>query len=240
MAVAAILGKKIGMTQVYDQNDHVVPVTVVEAGPCVVLDVRTKERDGYEAVQLGFGDMKVKRAGSGLIGHCAKSGNHPKRFIREFRMDGVSEYKAGDVVDVGVFEEKEVKYVDVTGISKGHGFQGVMKRHGFGGQPDSHGTERKHRSPGSIASHATDRGHGGDIKKGKRMAGHMGCDRVTTRNQVLFGVIKEQNLMLIRGAVPGPNGGYVMVRVAKAKRIVVSNQSSVKKEEKGGKADKKK
>ncbi len=219
------------MTQVYDQNDHVVPVTVIEAGPCVVLDVRTKERDGYEAVQLGFDDMKVKRASSGVIGHCAKSGSHPKRFIREFRMAGASEHKAGDVVDVGVFEEKEVKFVDVTGVTKGRGFQGVMKRHGFGGQPDSHGTERKHRSPGSIASHATDRGHGGDIKKGKRMAGHMGHDRVTTRNQALFGVIKEQNLMLVRGTVPGPNGGYVMVRVAKAKKIVVPSEQP-KKEEK--------
>ena len=143
--IAAILGKKVGMTQVYDQNDHVVPVTVIQAGPCVVLDVRSKERDGYEAVQLGFDDGKVKNIGSGVIGHCAKSGSRPKRFIREFRMAGAGEHKSGEVVSVEVFEEKGIKYVDVTGTSKGKGFQGVMKRHGFGGQPDSHGTERKHR-----------------------------------------------------------------------------------------------
>ncbi len=217
------------MTQVYDQEDHVVPVTVIQAGPCVVLDVRNKERDGYEAVQLGYDDKKVRTAAAGLIGHCAKSGNQPKRFIREFRMAGVTDHKVGDTVDVGVFEAQAVKFVDVTGVSKGRGFQGVMKRHGFGGQPDSHGTERKHRSPGSIASHATDRGHGGDIKKGKKMAGHMGHERVTIRNQELFGVIKEQNLLLVKGAVPGPEGGYVMVRAAKAKRIVVKQAPAERK-----------
>jgi large subunit ribosomal protein L3 len=220
MGIAAILGKKVGMTQVYDQNDHVVPVTVIQAGPCVVLEVRNKARDGYESVQLGFDDKKVKNTPSGMVGHFAKSGSQPKRFIREFRMAGVTDHKVGDMVDVGVFEDQAVKFVDVTGVSKGRGFQGVMKRHGFGGQPDSHGTERKHRSPGSIASHATDRGHGGDIKKGKKMPGHMGDERVTVRNQELFGVIKEQNLLLVKGAVPGPEGGYVMVRSAKAKRIV--------------------
>jgi large subunit ribosomal protein L3 len=229
MGIAAILGKKVGMTQVYDQNDHVVPVTVIQAGPCVVLEVRSKERDGYEAVQLGFDDKKVKNAAAGLIGHCAKSGSQPKRFIREFRMAGVADHKIGDMIDVGVFEAQAVKFVDVTGVSKGRGFQGVMKRHGMGGQPDSHGTERKHRSPGSIASHGTDRGHGGDIKKGKRMAGHMGDEQVTVRNQELFSVIKEQNLMLVKGAVPGPEGGYVMVRVAKAKRIVIAAPAPVKK-----------
>jgi len=207
------------MTQVYDQKDQVVPVTVIQAGPCVVLDVRQKDRDGYEAVQMGFDDVKVKNAPAGIIGHCAKTGNKPKRFIREFRMTGAADHKCGDVVSVEVFEANEVKFVDVTGTSKGRGFQGVMKRHGFGGQPDSHGTERKHRSPGSIGSHGTDRGHGGDIKKGKKMAGHMGHERVTIRNQELFGVVKEQNLLLVKGAVPGPDGGYVMVRASKAKRI---------------------
>jgi len=216
MAVSAILGKKIGMTQVYDSNNHAVPVTVIKAGPCVVLDVRTRERDGYEAVQLGFEDSKIKRTSQAMIGHCAKSGSSPKRFIREFRFEGASAMKAGDVVGVEVFETNGVGYVDVVGISKGRGFAGVMKRHGFGGQPDSHGTERKHRSPGSIGGLATDRGHGGDIKKGKRMAGHMGHERVTIRNQKLFGIVKEENLMLVKGVVPGPNGGYVMVRSAKA------------------------
>lgn len=226
------------MTQVYDEYDRVVPVTVIEAGPCVVLDVRNKERDGYEAVQLGFGEMKVKRAAAGLIGHCAKTGQKPKRFIREFRMAGVLDHKPGDTIEVGVFEEKQIHFVDVTGVSKGKGYQGVMKRHGFGGQPDSHGTERKHRSPGSISSHGTDRGHGGDIKKGKRMAGHMGHERVTVRNQELFGVIKEQNLMLIKGAVPGPDGGYVMVRESKEKKM--KKAPPVAAEEKGAKAAAKK
>lgn len=217
------------MTQVYDQNDQVVPVTVIQAGPCVVLEVRNKQRDGYEAVQLGYDDKKVKNSPAGLIGHCAKSGSQPKRFIREIRMAGVTDHKIGDLVDVGVFEDQAVKFVDVTGVSKGRGFQGVMKRHGFGGQPDSHGTERKHRSPGSIASHGTDRGHGGDIKKGKRMPGHMGDEQVTVRNQILFGVVKEQNLLLVKGAVPGPEGGYVMVRSAKAKRIVQAAAPTTKK-----------
>jgi large subunit ribosomal protein L3 len=216
MTVAAILGKKIGMTQVYDENNRVVPVTVIKAGPCVVLEVRTRDRDGYEAVQLGFDDAKVKNTPQSMIGHCGKSGSTPKRFVREFRMAGASDHQSGDIVNVETFEANGVKYVDVVGTSKGRGFAGVMKRHGFGGQPDSHGVERKHRSPGSQSSHGTDLGHGGDIKKGKRMSGHMGNVRVTVRNQQLFGVVKEENLLLVRGAIPGPNGGYVMVRSAKA------------------------
>jgi large subunit ribosomal protein L3 len=216
MAVAAILGKKVGMTQVYDQDNRVVPVTVIKAGPCVVLDVRTKDRDGYEAVQLGFDDSKVKNSTQAMIGHCAKSGSTPKRFIREFRMAGAEGHNQGDMINVDVFEG--IKYVDVTATSKGRGFQGVMKRHGMGGQPDSHGTERKHRSPGSIGGYGTDRGHGGDIKKGKRMSGHMGYVRVTVKNQSIFGVVKDENLILVRGAVPGPNDGYVVVRASKTKK----------------------
>lgn len=216
MAVAAILGKKVGMTQVYDQNNRVVPVTVIKAGPCVVLEVRTQKRDGYEAVQLGYDDTKVKNATQPMIGHCARSGSTPKRFIREFRMAGAEGHALGDMINVEVFEG--VKYVDVTSTSKGRGFQGVMKRHGMGGQPDSHGTERKHRSPGSIGGYGTDRGHGGDIKKGKRMAGHMGNVRVTIKNQTIFGVVKDENLILVSGAVPGPNGGYVSVRASKTKK----------------------
>jgi large subunit ribosomal protein L3 len=151
-----------------------------------------------------------------MIGHCAKTGSAPKRFIREFRMEGATGHKPGDVIGVDVFETNAVGYVDVTGITKGQGFAGVMRRHGMGGQPDSHGCERKHRSPGSIGSHGTDRGHGGDIKKGKRMSGHMGHVRVTVRNQKLFGIVKEENLLLVKGVVPGPNGAYVMIRSAKA------------------------
>ncbi len=217
MAIPAILGRKVGMTQIYDEEGKVIPVTVVEAGPCVVLAVRTSDKDGYEAVQLGFDDMKIKRASKPLIGHCARAGTSPKKFIREFRMEGASECSVGEVITVEVFEENQVKYVDVSGISKGRGFAGGMKRYGFGGQPDSHGTERKHRSPGSIGSHASEAGHGGGLKKGKRMAGHMGNIRVTVRNQELVGIVKEENLLLIKGAVPGPAGGFVMVRASKTK-----------------------
>jgi len=216
--VAAILGKKVGMTQVYDENARAVPVTVIEAGPCVVLQVRTAAKDGYEAVQLGYDNVKPARSTKPAIGHCGQAGTGPKALIREFRMNGAGEHQVGETITVEVFEKNEIKYVDVAGVSKGRGFAGVMKRHGFGGQPDSHGTERKHRSPGSIASYGTDRGHGGDIKKGKRMAGHMGHVRRTVRNQKLVGVIKDQNLILIRGAVPGPQGGYVMIRASKTKK----------------------
>ncbi len=217
MSVSAILGKKIGMTQVYDENNSVVPVTVIQAGPCVVLSVRRPEVDGYEAVQLGFDEAKVKNTPKPIIGHCAKAGTTPKRFIKEFRMPGAAEHNVGDILTVEVFEENDVKFVDITGRSKGRGFAGGMKRHGFGGQPDSHGTQRKHRSPGSIASHASEVGDGGGLKKGKRMAGHMGNARITVRNQELVGVIKEQNLILVKGAVPGPNGSYLMIRASKTK-----------------------
>jgi large subunit ribosomal protein L3 len=215
--IPAILGKKVGMTQVYKEDGRVVPATVVEAGPCLVLQVRTKEQDGYEAVQLGFDSTKPARSTRAMIGHCARANAGPRRFIREFRMAGASQAEVGQTVVVDVFEENKTKYVDVVGTSKGRGFQGVMKRYGFGGQPNSHGTERKHRSPGSIGSHASNRGTG-KIKKGKRMAGHMGNARCTVRNQELVGVIKDQNLMLIRGVVPGPAGGYLMIRASKTKR----------------------
>jgi len=216
--VAAILGKKVGMTQIYSDDGQVIPATVIQAGPCVVLQVRRAETDGYEAVQLGFDDTKPERSTKPIIGHCAKAGARPKAFIREFRMPGSADHEVGETITVEVFEQAAVKYVDVMGISKGRGFAGVMKRHGFGGQPDSHGTERKHRSPGSIGGHASDLGRAGDIKKGKRMAGHMGNVRCTIRNQELVGIIKDQNLMLIKGAVPGPSGGHVMIQASKTKK----------------------
>jgi len=217
MSVPVILGKKVGMTQIYDEENAVIPVTVIEAGPCVVLGVRNPEIDGYEAVQIGYDDAKVKNTPKPIIGHCAKAGTTPKRFIREFRIEGAAQENVGNILTVEVFEENEVKYVDITGRSKGRGFAGVMKRHGFGGQPDSHGTQRKHRSPGSISSHAAQVGDGGGVKKGKRMAGHMGNARITVRNQKLVGVVKEQNLILVKGAVPGPNGEYLMIRASKTK-----------------------
>src|ERR1700733_12259845 len=206
----ALLGKKIGMTRIYDEKGAVVPVTVVEAGPCSVTQVKSVESDGYHAVQLGFDQTKPQFSTFPLIGHCAKSGLGPHRHFREIKFKDATDKKAGDVVNVGIFDG--VQYVDVIGTSKGKGFAGVMKRHHFGGQPASHGTERKHRSPGSIASRATWRGQCGKPKKGVRMAGHMGVDRVTTRNHPLLKIDSERNLLLIKGALPGPNGGLLFVR----------------------------
>jgi len=216
---AALLGKKIGMTRVYDQDGMMVPVTVIQAGPCSVLQVKKAGAtpDGYNAVQLGFEDVKPHRSTVPLIGHAAKAGTGPKRFVREVRTLEPPAAAAGDVWTVESFEEAEVRFVDVIGTTKGRGFAGVMKRHGFGGQPASHGTERKHRSPGSIGGHAN-LGTGRNIKKGKRMAGHMGHVRRTSKNQRLVQVDKEHNLLLVQGSVPGPNGGYVIVRQAKTKR----------------------
>ncbi len=211
---AVILGKKIGMTQVYDDNGDVQPVTVVQAGPCSVLQVKSGETDGYNAVQLGFGDVKVHRATKPQIGHAAKANSRPKRFIREVRLDAAAEgVQPGQAVTVDAFNE--IKFVDVIGTTKGKGFAGAMKRHGFKGQPASHGCERKHRSPGSIASHSANRGRGGTPKRGKRMAGHMGNVKCTSRNHKLVAVDKENNLLLIKGSVPGANGGFVYIRASK-------------------------
>ena len=206
----ALLGKKIGTTRIYDEKGTIVPVTVVQAGPCSVTQVKTPETDGYHAVQLGFGDCKAKHSTQPLIGHTAKAGVGPRRHFREISFKEATDKKAGDEVTVGIFEG--VTFVDVIGTSKGKGTAGVMKRHHFGGQPASHGTERKHRSPGSLASRATWRGQSGKPKKGVRMAGHMGVDQVTTRNHPLVKIDAEQNLLLIKGALPGPNGGLLFVR----------------------------
>jgi len=206
----ALLGTKVGMTRVYDEKGAVVPVTIVQAGPCHVTQVKTQESDGYFAVQLGFDDCKAKFSTFPLIGHTAKCGVGPKRHFREIRLNEATTLAAGAQVNVELFNG--VKYVDVIGTSKGKGFAGVMKRHHFGGQCASHGTERKHRSPGSIASRATFRGQSGKPKKGVRMAGHMGMDQVTTRNHPLVKVDAENNLLLIKGALPGPNGTLLFVR----------------------------
>lgn len=216
--VAALLGKKIGMTRVYTEDGRAMPVTVIQAGPCSVLQVKksSEAADGYDAVQLGFEDVKPHRSTLPMIGHAAKAGTGPKRFIREIRLSQAPESTAGDVWTVELFESAQVRYVDVTGTTKGRGFAGVMKRYGFGGQPASHGTERKHRSPGSIGGHA-DLGLGRNIKKGKRMSGHMGHVQRTSRNQELIRVDKDNGLLLVKGSVPGPNGGYVVVRQAKTK-----------------------
>ncbi len=215
----ALLGKKIGTTRVYDAKGAIVPVTIVLAGPCAITQVKTPETDGYHAVQLGFGDCKPKHSTQAEIGHTAKSGVGPKRHFHEVKFKVATDKKAGDIVTVGIFDG--IEYVDVIGTSKGKGTAGVMKRHHFGGQPASHGTERKHRSPGSLASRATWRGQSGKPKKGVRMAGHMGMDQVTTRNHPLVKVDAENNLLLIKGALPGPNGGLLYVRksvTARAKK----------------------
>lgn len=211
--LSALLGRKIGMTQVHDEAGELHPVTVVQAGPCSVLQVKTVETDGYNAVQIGFQDVKAHRALRPQIGHAAKANTAPKRFVRECRLESPSDLQMGATLTVEVFEG--VPFVDVIGTTKGKGFAGVMKRHHFGGQPASHGTERKHRSPGSIGAYGTNRGWGGDIKKGKPMAGHMGDVRCTSRNHKLVAVDKENHLLLIQGSVPGANGGFVLVRASK-------------------------
>lgn len=214
----AILGKKVGMTQIFDPSGQRIPVTIVQAGPCVVLQVKTVEgKDKYNAVQLGFDDLKPHRSTLAEIGHCRKARSSPKRFIREIRLLEPATTNVGDTVTVEIFAQGAVKFVDVVGTTKGKGFQGAMKRHGFGGQPASHGTERKHRSPGSIGAHAQNRGTSGAVKKGKRMAGHMGDVRQTARCQELVGVDAQNNLLVIRGTIPGPTGGYVLVRKSKTR-----------------------
>ncbi len=213
--MAMLLGKKVGMTQVYDDLGNLVPVTVIQAGPCMVMQVKTTETDGYNAVQLGFDEIKPARRKHPQIGHAKKAETTPKRFIKEMRLteEAEQQYEVGNSVTVSVFADE--KFVDVVGTSKGKGFAGVMKRHGFGGFPASHGTERKHRAPGSIASYSSDAGHGAGPKRGKRMAGHLGNSRVTVKNHRLVEVDEKKNLLIVKGSVPGPAGGYCIVLSAK-------------------------
>jgi large subunit ribosomal protein L3 len=212
--MAMLLGKKVGMTQVYNEAGNLVPVTVIQAGPCVVTQAKTVESDGYNAIQLGFDEVKPVRRKKPAIKHAEKAKTTPKRFVREMRLadDAEQPCQAGDSLTVSVFSED--KFVDVIGTSKGKGFAGVMKRHGFGGFPASHGTERKHRAPGSIASYASDAGHGPGPKRGKRMAGHMGNVRVTVKNHELVNIDEEKNLLVVKGSIPGPAGGYCIIRSA--------------------------
>lgn len=204
--VKGILGRKVGMTQVFDEAGHAVPVTVVEAGPCRVTQVKTVETDGYTAIQLAFGD--AKRTTKPLGGHLRKAGIDSARHIVELRLEDIGDYQAGAEIKADVFEAGET--VDVIGVTKGKGFAGVMKRHNFKGLSASHGTERKHRSPGSVGACATP----ARVFKGTRMAGHMGHRRVTTLNLKVITADPERNLLLLRGAVPGPKGGLVMIRSA--------------------------
>jgi len=211
-----ILGQKIGMTRILDEKGYAQTVTVVKAGPCVVLQVKTKDSDGYDAVQLGFDDTKPHRSTVPMIGHAAKAGTGPKRFIREIRLEEPATFSRGDVMTVGQFSDAQVEWVDVTGTTIGKGFMGVMRRYGFGGMGASHGTERKHRSPGSIGGQA-DRLRGRCVRKGKRMAGHTGHTRRTASSLQLLSVDAERDVLLIRGSVPGPDGSFVVVRSARKK-----------------------
>jgi len=288
--MAMLLGKKVGMTQVYDESGNLLPVTVIQAGPCVVMQVKTTRSDGYNAIQLGFDDIKPSRRKMPQIGHAEKvfmfsvpsamkddldhkiiseelrqqfeshdmplsndatisveeqgsrwlvtdkDGRYlirmkenrlniykktdivPKKFVAEMRLpdETQTEYKVGDSITVSAFAENEL--VDVVGTSKGKGFAGVMKRHGFRGFPASHGTERKHRAPGSISSFASNAGKGGGPKRGKRMAGHMGNNRVTTKNHRVVAIDEQENLLVVKGPIPGPAGGYCIVRSAKCQK----------------------
>ncbi len=213
---AVLLGRKLGMTRYFTQDGNNVPVTVIQAGPCPVTQVKTTETDGYSAVQIAFDDVKPRRSTMPVIGHDAKAETGPKRFHREIRVEddaSAEAFELGQTVDVSQFEG--VKYVDVSGTSKGKGFQGPMKRHNFAGLEASHGVERKHRSAGSIGGHATNLGTGPKLKKGKRMAGQMGNERVTTRSMDVISVDPERNLILVKGPVPGANNGLVYIREAK-------------------------
>jgi large subunit ribosomal protein L3 len=205
--VKGILGAKLGMTQLWD-NNRVVPVTVVQAGPCVVTQVRTPEKDGYSAVQLAFGAVNPRKVNKPRAGHFARAGVAPRRHLVELRTTDASEYTLGQEITADTFAPGQT--VDVTGRTKGKGFAGVMKRHGVGGLRASHGVERKHRSPGSIGACATP----GRVFKGVRMAGRMGGMRYTVQGLTVQAVDPEQNLILVRGAIPGPKGGLVLIRTA--------------------------
>ncbi len=203
--LTGLLGKKIGMSQLFLEDGRLMPVTILQAGPCLVLQVKTKEEDGYSALQLGFEDKRGKNATKPEIGHAEKAGTGPKRFVSEIAFTDTSPLQPGQSIGAEVFEG--VKKVDITGISKGKGFQGPMKRWGFAGGPDAHGSTR-HRAPGSIGSN-TDPAR---VWKGKRMAGHMGMERVTVQNLQVVKVDTQRNLLMVKGAVPGTDGGYVIIR----------------------------
>lgn len=204
--IKGILGRKIGMTQIFDENGRAVPVTVVEAGPCRVAQIKTVDRDGYTAIQMSFG--VARRPTKPVVGHFKKANVEPGRHLVELRLDDLGDLSLGAEIKADVFAPGEL--VDVVGVTKGKGFAGTMKRHNFGGLSASHGTQKKHRSPGSVGACATP----ARVFKGTRMSGHMGHSRVTTLNMQVIKADAGRNLLLIKGAVPGPKGGLVMVRSA--------------------------
>jgi large subunit ribosomal protein L3 len=206
--IEGLIGKKVGMTEVFLEDGTVVVGTVIKAGPCFVVQKRSADKDGYEAIQLGFEEVKPQRLTKPLLGHFKKAGVPPLRFLREFgvlKKGGVDEYKPGDVVKVDIFKEGDL--IDITGTSKGKGFAGVMKRHGFAGQPDSHGG-MAHRRPGSIGQHSFP----ARVWKGLGMAGHMGAERVTVQGVRVVKVNPEKDIIIIKGSVPGPDGGLLVLR----------------------------
>ena len=202
----AIIGKKVGMSQIFDENGHVIPVTVIEAGPCVVVQKKTSEKEGYEAVQLGFEDISERKLTKPEKGHLDKAGVAPKKYLREFDLENAAELNVGDIVKADAFQAGD--FVDVTGISKGHGYQGVIKRHGAHRLKETHGTGPVHRHAGSMGP-ATDPSR---IFKGKIGAGHMGCEQVTVMNLDVIKVDSELGIIAVRGAIPGPKGGLVTIK----------------------------
>jgi len=205
--MSGLIGKKIGMTSIFEASGKIIPCTVIEAGPCVVTQVKTVEKDGYSAIQLGFDEKKEKRTPKALKGHFAKAGTSPKKVLREFtRFEEGSRKKFGEILDVSVFVEGE--YVDVSGISKGKGFQGVVKRHGFSGVGDStHGQHNRLRAPGSLGASSWP----SRVMKGMRMAGRMGGQNVKMINLQIVKLVPEKNLVVVKGSVPGPNGSYLII-----------------------------
>ena len=200
----AIVGKKLGMTQLFDANGNVVPVTVIEAGPCVIAQKKTVENDGYEAIQVGFGDLKASKVNSPMKGHFAKGDVAPKKVLREFRLEDISAANVGDIIKADIFAEGEA--VDVRGTSKGKGYAGVIKRWNFARLKETHGTGPVHRHGGSLGSIDPAR-----IFRGKKMAGHLGNERVTVQNLSVVKVDAEKNIIAVKGAVPGPKGGIVVL-----------------------------
>ena len=203
----AILGRKLGMTQIFTEEGKVVPVTVVESGNNVVIQNKTVENDGYNAVQLGFGEVKEFKVNKPMKGHFAKAGVAPVKFVREMRLENASEYNVGDTIGVDIFSAGEL--VDVTGTSKGKGFAGGIKRHNFARGPMGHGS-KSHREPGSTGAMIS--GHGGRVLKGKKLPGHMGSEKVTVQRLTVVRVDADRNLLLIKGAIPGPKKGLVVVK----------------------------
>ena len=217
----AIIGKKVGMSQIFDENGHVIPVTVIEAGPCVVTQKKTSEKEGYEAVQLGYEDIAERKLSKPEMGHLNKAGVSPKKYLREFDLENAAELNIGDIVKADTFKVGD--FVDVTGISKGHGYAGVIKRFGQGRTPTSHGGGPVHRHAGSMGS-STDPSR---IFPGKKQAGHMGVDQVTVQNLDVVKVDPELNMIVVRGAIPGPKGGIVYIKSTVKKTVVKKGDAGI-------------